>query len=557
MKINKLRTFVVGLAVAAVAITQYGCEQEWQKQHDPAVLKAPATVELAVSSIEDSTAVVTYTQSVVGQLYVVVVPGDDEAVAPDANSVLRLTASGAVFTKQIFINEDAEKSGSISVSGLVQNTSYKVFALPVNTDGVLGEVTTTAAFATSDDYDPVLVSTSPAKSGTADKAADFDVTVTFDEPVVINNEAGIYFRYLNIVTMEFTDVAAEVEVEGKNLTAVQPEDVEPIFGQYVFLTIEADAIKDRADNFYEGVTSGVEGGLLVGLYWRIEYMPEAEDAEATLPEAGEPVQDLGFKVVLTYDLPMAFYATSTGAVDYDSNDIIFEYATSTTTVSVKVPAANVSFAGNVVTVTPPRTPVYGETVTVKIAEGAYRTRFGSPNAETEYSWLISYGYTRDLVLGDYVIGNLVSHFDGPVATEYEVTLSAHETDPGLVVISGLLGSQDDIVAEFNGDFASFDIPTADGMGQFLTFAEGHPLADYELEVWNGYTGYGGVAKGFILDDGTIEMLGLGFYMYAAADGADIGWYDLFSQSVWTKAAKSNVETNYVIKERNIKGRIVN
>jgi hypothetical protein len=556
MKINKLRTFVVGLAVAAVAITQYGCEQEWQKQHDPAVLKAPATVELAVTSIEDSTAVVTYTQSVVGQLYVVVVPGDDETAAPEANSVLRLNAAGAVFAKQIFINEDAEKSGSISVTGLVQNTSYKVFALPVNTDGVLGEVTTTDAFATSDDYNPVLVSTSPAKSATADKAADFDVTVTFDEPVVINNEAGIYFRYLNIVTMEYTDVAAEVEVDGKKLMVVQPEDVEPIFGQYVFLTIEDDAIKDRAGNFYEGITSGIEGGYLVGLYWRIEYMPEAEDAEATLPVVGEPVQDLGFKVELTYDLPMAFYVSS-GAIVYDSNDIIFEYATSNTTISVKVPSANVSFAGNVVTITPPRTPVYGETVTVKIAEGAYRTRYNSPNAEVELSWLISYGYTRDLVLGDYVIGNLVSQFDGPVATEYEVTLSAHATDPGLVVISGLLGSQDDIVAEFNGDFASFDIPVVDGWGQFLTFADGHPLAGYELEVWNGYTGYGGVAKGFILDDGTIEMFGLGFWYYSLTDPDDSGWYDLFSQSIWTKAAKSSVETNYVIKDRNIKGRIVN
>jgi hypothetical protein len=557
MKINRLRTFVVGLAIAAVAFTQYGCEQEWQKKHDPAVLKAPATVQLAVSDIEDSTAVVSYTQSVLGQLYVVLVPGDDEVAAPAQNAMLRLTVASAVYTKQIFINEDADKTGSLTIGGLNQNTSYKVFALPVNTDGVLGEVTTTQAFKTSDVYDPVFVSSSPAASGTADKAPDFAVTVTFDEPVVINKKEGVYFTYYNPIDDTYAKEAADVKIEAGKLVAEQTH--KPIFGQYVFLTIEEEAIKDRAGNFYEGKESGFvyddeeEKDVLAGLYWRVEYMPYA--VQDTLPAEGEPVQDLDFKVELTYELPMDFYRTATGAAKYNNADIVFDYATATTTISIKVPAANVSFADEVVTITPPRTPVYGETVTVRIAEGAYRTRYNSPNAEVELSWLISYGYKRDLVLGDYVIGDLISHWDGPIADEYEVTLSAHATDPSLVVISGLLGSEDDIVAVFNGDFASFDIPTVDGWGQFLTFPEGHPFEDYTFEVWNGYAA-NGVATGFIEPDGTIDMVGLGFIYYSLTDPDDSGWYDLYPQSIWSKVTKSIVNTNYVLNERNVKGKLI-
>ncbi|MDY0255384.1 MAG: hypothetical protein RBR30_13385 [Tenuifilaceae bacterium] len=547
MKINRLRTFVVGLAIAAVAFTQYGCEQEWQKKHDPAVLKAPATVQLAVSDIEDSTAVVSYTQSVLGQLYVVLVPGDDEVAAPAQNAMLRLTVASAVYTKQIFINEDADKTGSLTIGGLNQNTSYKVFALPVNTDGVLGEVTTTQAFKTSDVYNPVFVSSSPAASGTANKAPDFAVTVTFDEPVVINDEEGIYFTYYNPIDGTFAKEAADVKIDAGKLVAEQTHT--PIFGQYVFLTIDEEAIKDRAGNFFEGIESGIDGGYLVGLYWRVEYAPTV--VQDTLPAEGEPIQDLAFKVELTYELPMAFYAT------YDNNDIIFDYATATTTISVKVPQDNVSFADEVVTIIPPRTPVYGETVTVRIAEGAYRTRYGSPNAEVELSWLISYGYKRDLVLGDYVIGDLISNWDGPIPDQYEVTLSAHATDENLVVISGLLGSEDDIVAVFNGDFATFNIPVDEnGDGQILTFAEGHALEDLILEVYNGYAGYGGVARGTILEDGTIRMIGLGFYAYDASDFSALGWYDLFSQSVWTKAAKSSIKPNIDSKIRNTKDRVI-
>lgn len=518
MKINRLRTFVVGLAIAAVSFTQYGCEQEWQKQHDPAVLKAPATVQLAVSDIEDSTAVVSYTQSALGQLYVVLIPGDDEVAAPAQNAMLRLTAAGAVYTKQIFINEDADKTGSLTIGGLNQNTSYKVFALPVNTDGVLGEVTTTQAFKTSDVYDPVFVSSSPAASGTANKAPDFDVTVTFDEPVVINDEEGIYFTYYNPIDGTFAKEAADVKIDAGKLVAEQTHT--PIFGQYVFLTIEEEAIKDRAGNFFEGIESGIDAGKLVGLYWRVEYAPTV--VQDTLPAEGEPIQDLAFKVELTYELPMDFYRTSTGAASYDNADIVFDYATATTTISIKVPQANVSFADEVVTITPPRTPVYGETVTVRIAEGAYRTRYGSPNAAVELSWLISYGYTRDMIIGNYS-ASCTSTFGTNPTYIFDVIIAEDPDSDNGVIITGLEDSQEPIMGVFNGDFASLTIAQDQSLGDLL--GDGS-----EVLVFSNTTASGDII-GAISADGTITMDWASYIKGGAYNGY---YYDRYYGSVWTK-----------------------
>jgi hypothetical protein len=542
MKINKLRTFVVGLVIAAVAITQYGCEQEWQKQHDPAVLKAPATAELLVNTILDSTAILNYTQSVVGQLYVVVLPGNDETVAPVANSILRLNAAGAVFTKQLFLIEDADRTGNLKITGLKQNTEYKVFVLPVNTDGVLGAVTTTPAFKTSDVYKPKFVSSSPAVAATG-QAENFKVTLTFDEPVVINKADGIYFRYLNIVTMEITNAPAVVKVDGSKLIVEQTH--KPIFGQWVFLTIDADAIKDRANNFYVGISSGLTGGLLSGLYWRVKFTPEV--AADTLPKVGKPVADLNFKVVLTFGLTMDFNRTSAGAVSYTASNIVMSYKSGGTTTFIDVPQANVVFASNVVTITPPRLPAYGETVSIQIKENAFRTRYGSPVKATDLSWLISYGYARTLILGNYIMGNLVSHWDGPITDEFPLNITAHATVANKVLINGLLGSTKPIEATFNGDFATLTILG----GQ--TLSTGAPIAGETMEIWNGYKTDGSTVA-FIQADGSINFNspnGFGFYLLVAN-----GWWDLYPAAKWRKATKSGAQPNYVEKFRPASGKFV-
>jgi len=544
MKINFLKSFAVGLVVAIVALTQYGCEQEWQKGFEPSVLKAPASVELAVSSIKDSTAVLTYTQSLVGQLYVVVVPGDDETPAPEENSILQLNAKGVVFTRQIFVtNEVADGlkpmnnkvlTDTLNIKGLVQNVSYKVFALPVNTDGVFGAVGTTAAFVTADDANPLVLTdkVSPKLLDEAD-SVNFVVTIPFDEPVVITeaNKAEIFFTYLNLVDLTTFNKPAKAKVKGNNLIVEQT--YEPLPGQPVFLSIGDNVVSDRANNFYEGQATSL-ATFPDGFIW---FASNVIDTVVSIaPDTASVVNDVNFDIDITYGIEMDFFRDSKGKVVYNSKDVITRYTYNGVTIDVETPASNIAFNGKVVSITPPRTPIYGETVTLKIAEGAFGTIYGSDCEAVEfndYEWFISYGYTRDLIVGTY-LANCVSAFTGDVYN-FNVTIAADAESDNGVTITGLENSTEPLMATFNGDFATLTLAPLQSLGDL----EGN--GDSEVMLID-FGGTGSDIIGTIAANGTITV---SWGSFISGGPNDNYFWDRYTNSTWTKGSKT---FNYV--ERN-------
>ena len=556
MKFQKIKTFALGLLVASIAITQYSCEADWLKEYDDVTLKQPSTATVAVNTIKDSTAMLDYSLSKVGRLFIVVVPGNDETAVPDASTILTLKTAGSVFKKQVVFNDAAALSASVKITGLVQNTSYKVFALPVNEDGVQGTIVTTDAFTTSDNYAPTLSLSSgisPSVSSSAAQTLTFSPVLTFSEPIVLNSTFTIQMGYRNAVTGVITNLdvpSNKISISGNKLTIAQPS-TSTINGQYVFLSIAAGSIKDRAGNVYAGVTSGITGGLLTGIYWRTAFA--ATTAQQVLPT--EPVtSNTAMKIVFDYPIKMRLPVTAEGG--YDQKKIVVRYTYPGSTLDMEVPVANVAVVQDtLVQITLPRTPVYGETVTFMMAEGAMRNSYGNPSAAVAFgakSWFISYGYTRNLVVGNYTIGSLVSYFDGPLATTYSVTLAAHATDPNKVLIKGFMGSNVDIVAVFNGDFATFTINPAGAYGQILTFPAGHPLADYEIELWNPFED-SGVITGTISSNGNLTIPDWGLYYYTTDDD---GWIDIYTESTWTKGTKSDQNFIYSLPKAKAKGKTI-
>ncbi len=518
MNIKILRSFAVGLIIAIFAMAQYGCEQEWQQEYESSELEAPASATLSVTNIEDSTAVIEYTQSAIGQLYVVVVPGDDETTAPEGNSLLKLTVEDAILAEQLFLEEEEELSGTITVGALLPNTSYKVFALPVNTDGVFGEIATTDAFATSDEVAPSIAGADPAPSVAPAQPMDLSVTVVFDEPVVVDNEDDIYFRYLDIETLEFTDVPAEVTTDGTNLIAEQTQ--EPLPGQYVCLSLGENAITDRSNNAFEGLASGLnEEYEFVGLYWRTEFV--SDTITNILPDTEIPVEDENFVIELTYgDFAMELNE------EYSSNDIVVRYISANATIDVKVPAENIVITGEVVTIVPPRTPIQGETITFQIAEGAYNNVYGNPCEAVEfdeYSWLLVYGYERDLIIGDYVV-DCVSDFSGDPYT-FNVTITADTESDNGVIITGLEDSTEPVNGIFNGDLATLTIPPFQSLGDLL--GDGSDVQTLD------FNGEGTDIVGTIQENGNMTVDWASFIVGGEYDGY---FYDAYAGSTWTKGA---------------------
>jgi len=526
---------VTMMALFAFAIT--GCEQDWEKEFSTSTLKQPITATVEVDTIKDSSAVINYSLSDKGRIYIIVLAGDDNTAAPQASTMLNLSTSGAVFKKQYVLSEDPY-SGSVKVTGLVQNTSYKVFALPVNTDGVLGTIATTDAFTTSDKYKPTLDLTSgvsPAISGTAKQALAFSVNLTFSEPVVLSETYDIQMGYRNAITTVISWVAVpkdSIKIEGKVVTIKQPlKASEQLNGMYVFLTIGADAFLDRAGNKYDGVNSGIVGGYLTGIYWRNIF--ENTSAQQILPKEAV-TSDTGMKIVLDYPIKMRF-PSSTEQPQYDQTKVIVRYKSAGTTIDMEVPKGNVQIVNDtLVQITLPRTPVYGETVTFSIAEGMFRNSYGNASAAIAFgakSWFISYGYTRDKIIGNYTAA-CVSYFDGNTYN-YSLTIEEDPANSKGVIVKGLFDSQEPIKATFDGDLAK------------LTFAAGQSFGDLVgdgslVKLSNG-TDLTTPIVGSVESDATIKLNGWG--------GKIIGgtynnyFYDYYTSSSWTKTTKGHMSGN--------------
>ncbi|MGE0089103.1 MAG: Ig-like domain-containing protein [Bacteroidales bacterium] len=541
MKLIKIRNFAIGLAAITLALVQFGCEQDWQKDLESSVLATANTATVSVSSIEDSTAIVNYSLSTVGRIFIAVVPGNNETVTPDAQDILKLSVADAVFAEQIIMNDAAVLVGSISVPELVQNTSYKVYALPVNTDGVLGTVVTTDAFSTSDTYEPTLdldEGINPAISSTAKQTIDFAITLTFDEPVLLASGFDIQLGYRDPITEVITWVpvlADSISVSGSEVTIEQMQEL--LYGQYVLLTIAEGAITDRSGNEFAGIISDFiddgDGNLIPdGIYWRVAW--ETKKELKVLPSdtvyVTEPLDFDVIKLVYPFELSAASFD------DYEMGMIKVKYYTDELSETFNLSDGDLDIDGDTLFVYLPKTGEYGSYVTISIDEGALWDVYGNDLAAVEfgdYDWFFSYGYTRDLIIGTYTV-DCYNWFDIADDDTWTVTISEDSDDENSVIITGIFGVDTSIVANFDGDLATLSIPVIVG---------GYLVQDFGDVMGNGgdiylRNPYGGATiDAFIESDGSMDAMPIAGYDVVAGSWV----YPLIFDCYWTKTGKNQSE----------------
>jgi uncharacterized protein YaiE (UPF0345 family) len=366
---------------------------------------------------------------------------------------------------------------------------------------------------------------SPAVSSTAAQDADFEVSITFDEPVVVADTGLIKFGYYNRFTkdIDWYAISGEnvVSNESGELTFSQP--ITPLFGQYVFLAIDNGAIEDRSGNVFEGYESDFDtDGYLMGYYWRIAFEPTA--VIDVMPANDSALITNDFQITVTFDKAMRM--PNSNEDGYDPTTIALKYMNEQTNLEVFVPADYVAIDSNVVTISLPDMPDFGQNVTFRMDEGALRDIDGNPSAEIaygDYQYLISYGYSKDLIVGTYDLA-ATSYFDGDL-TPYSVEITAAGGDT--VMIRGL----------FEYDVA---IPGIfDGVRGTLTLSENSSFGDVysdggEVFIDNGDSENGGVVVGNIKADGKILMESLGAY-YVSSDGTGDGYVDYYTTTTWTPA----------------------
>lgn len=520
MKLKNIRKFAIGLAAISIALIQFGCEQDWQEDYDSSVLDSANTATVAVSAVKDSTAMIDYSLSTVGRIFIAVVPGTDEVETPDAQAILKLSVSDAVFATQIIMNDASALSGSVKVPGLVQNTSYKVFVLPVNKDAVLGTIATTDAFTTGDTYKPVLDldgGVSPAISSSASQSKDFEIKLTFNEPVVLATTIDIKLGYYDPSgdVMNWIPVVKDSISISSNVVTIKQMKA-TITGEKVYLSIAEGSITDRSDNEYVGIVSGriqddaddAEVGDMVndGIYWRTSW--EAKAALKVLPSDTVFVTDASAFDLIKLVYPIELSAASLD--DYESSFIKVRYYDSELSQDYNVPAGDVDIDGDTLFVYLPKTANYGSNVALSIEEGAVWDVYGNDVAASDFAdldWFISYGYTRDKIVGEYTIEATYSNMNGAISESYDITMSKDPDVDKNVFITGFLGSTDTIIATFDGDLATFTIKLADPdeyLGQMVAPEASYALGDTLIEFYNGFNDSGN-STGFIAADGSISF----------------------------------------------------
>jgi hypothetical protein len=243
------------------------------------------------------------------------------------------------------------------------------------------------------------------------------------------------------------------------------------------------------------------------------------------------------KITLDYPIKMRCPTTSEGG--YVQANVLVRYSSVGITVDMEVPQANVAIVNDtLVQITLPRTPVLGETVTLKMAEGAMRNSYGNPCAAVAFgarSWFIA---SRDLIIGNYN-AKCVSDYGSHSVYNFAVTITA---DPGLsngVIITGLENTTVPINGIFNEVTGKLVIAQDQSLGDLM--GDGS-----EVFIFS-HTSDSGDLEGTIKSNGTITMDWASYIVGGDYDGY---YYDKYTGSVWTKAvtksSNPSIKKTYVV-----------
>lgn len=520
---------ILGLAVM-------GCEN-WEEYESAELASAP-DVTLNLVSVQDSTITVGVNTNVPG--YISMVITDDASLTDeDIDGEQLLIGNVGGIETQLFEVESAQTIEYSFSSGLIQNKSYQVFAVASNQDGVYSTVQQLSV-KTDDSHAPYLVSTTPSKSTSAEQENAFAVELEFSEPVQLVDESMFSFMYY---FDNETVIADSVAVDGNVVTVYQP--VEPFNGEWVFLSWDEGAITDfQADtpNKVEAQASGVVEGALEGLYWRIQHVPFNVETANFVPEVGSSVSDAQFDIMYKFPFPVTFALDENDAPVYEKGDINVTFWEEGKKVVLDIPLSNLELVDDstlVISLT--EAADYGDWVSVNIAEGLIVDTYGNPNSAFESDsesgayWLVSYGYTRDMVIGSYTFSG-VSYWEGSDES-FEVEIVADPEDESKVFINGFYGSSTPIPATFDGDFATLTVSAETDYLLGDLFGDGG-----ETYFWS-YEDNQFVIN--ILPNGnmvTDPYYWLALY-WVAADESDEGWVNIFVESIWTKNESEIVTTS--------------
>lgn len=546
-------TILYLFAILTIGIFIVGCDN--LETFESSQVTAAPTATLAVSEVADSTFTLDISTDKAGYLAYLVTSDTSRVVTAIgilSNAYSSTAGTAAIETFKL----ESAKDVVTTIGGLMPNSYYKVYAVSSNTDGVESEV---ASFLvkTDDGVGPSFVSSTPEKSNVDDKEADLKIVLTFDEPIDTALASKFTFTYF----FEGKETKAESALVNKDnpFEVIVTQSHNGLSGDYIFLAFEEGAVIDLSQNpINEALVSGNDDDGLFGLYWRISKKGWTLDPTKFTPKNGSAVEDPDF--IIEFKAPVA---VKNNAKDGSIKLIVVGAGVKSI---YEVPAANITLGDDkkTIQVEKPFTPTYGEMIYIEIKAGTFTDNFGNPNIViesgidgiagaddpiTKIGWLISYGYTIDMVIGNYTF-NGINHPNPDYGTDksFDVEIVADPENDDQVLILGFYGSKTPIPAVFNGDFATLTVtPPEDDFLLGDIFDDGGETYfwsdDAEVFVLNIQ------ANGDLITD---PAYFLDVY-WVSADESEEGFVNVFVESTWTKLAggEGKAKGNNIIKSKPI------
>ena len=495
------------------------------------------TATITVTETTDSTFTFTVNPGENALYYSILVDQSADTAAVDAESLLKGTYA-SVYNVVKNTNEAATFTYNMRKANgaplCMPGKTYQIYAVAASDKGVLGEV----AVATVSTTDQLAPRPTQYEYDPAEKT----MYVLFSEAIARGEGAvkAVSYKYYDLVNGKFAgEEVEEVEVVVEGDVIAITANTNP--GAYVAFSWEAGAFVDAAGHACTALNSGfsMQQGDFVGLVGQNDTEAfEVTELNVVEPAIGGTIGDWeAFYGTLMFD--MNVFANTKAAAD--AVTLTYKNAKSETTVKLTY-GEHWDTSANTFIFVLPKEPEFGDKVSIKIAEGAFTDAYGNPNAEVEFAdaWLRSYGFTRDLVVGNYIFAHQ-SGFDGNV---YTATSSiAADAKENVVAIAGFADYTDDGVADctikgvFNGDYGTITVPCGQIIGEDVVVMDDNVTT---AEVWVVLEEYDGAEQiVFQVDEeGTIVNQG-NMWTYSVYEKASQSFLGYFAAGPVTMGMKDS------------------
>lgn len=525
-----MKKLLYSLAVAFAGIAALtGCTT-FDDEHSEHYGEGPA-VAINLTETKDNSFTFTVNPAEGTNYYAYTVVEGDKAEDVSEDNVLKKTMGGI---SEAIVNYSKAASTTVNMlnskgEGICSpNTSYVVYAVAANANGVTGKVQSLVVKTTDGDA-PTL---KPYEAG--DPSA--ETTVTFSENVFKGEgtvSAQYYQRWGNGEPIDVPADKVHAAIDGAKVTFTV-DDVPA--GAFVLYSWTEGAFNDSFGNKCpaENTVMGDEG--FVGVWNRQPLKPFAIEAEQFTPASGGIIGEYDkFTGVITFAFDV-FRSTNEEAEDcVKTGDLSLTYSNAKRTTTINLDPSDWSVKGKTVTFKMPEAPAEGDKVTLKIKEGVIMDINGNGNeafASADVAWKYDgYTATEAMLTGNFTLTYYSAAGKKEVTNHVTITKApANNEDNVDFIINGLYTAGSEVGAAV--DYAN----------NRLYIMQGYEVGTYDNGGVSGIiiTVSASQAKAIeckINKDGSITTSDLALAVYVEGKGV-IGTLDKLTKAKFVKTTSA-------------------